>query len=198
MLIGDKIRDHRKRRGLTQAELARLTGFSPAFICNIEKGKYKLKSSDTLSRIAKVLKIRPEELYVAAGLIHDKKGIYSTPAPKTPDDALRDLELSMPVAVPILADMHAPGEIIEYTYIARDKPAPKNLVGVLVRGYCLEPEIRDGDIIIIDKDAVPDDGKIILCYHNEHDRPELFRYKSPVDLKSCIIYGVIFAINRRL
>ena len=91
-----------------------------------------------------------------------------------------------------------PGEIQEYILIARPRPGPVNYVAVRAKGYCLEPDILDGDTLIIDKDTVPEPGKTVLCYHNGNQHPQLIRYKKPADLKDCEIYGVIVAINRRM
>jgi hypothetical protein len=102
------------------------------------------------------------------------------------------------IEVPILAELHMPGEIIEYTYIGRQKSRSNNLVGVKAKGYCLKPAILDGDILIKDKDAIPEIGKTILCYHNGEEHPCLIRYKRSEDLKDCTIYGVIIAINRKI
>lgn len=40
--IGSKIREHRIKAALTQDNLAKITSFSRATICNIEKGKHRI------------------------------------------------------------------------------------------------------------------------------------------------------------
>lgn len=47
-MLRDFVKDTRFKRGLSQAELAKLADLSPSFICRIEKGDYK---SVTLSSL---------------------------------------------------------------------------------------------------------------------------------------------------
>ncbi len=60
--VGLKIKDERKRRGLTQRDLADATGLSEQFISNLERGQ-RHPGTKTLRAIAGVLKIQPAELY---------------------------------------------------------------------------------------------------------------------------------------
>jgi SOS-response transcriptional repressor LexA len=69
---------------------------------------------------------------------------------------------------------------------------------VKAKGYCLAPDIMDGDTVIIDQDAAPEVGKTILCYHNGREHPELFKMKRSGQVKDCEIYGVVVGIFRRM
>lgn len=54
---------------------------------------------------------------------------------------------------------------IEYIYtIPREN---SDLVCSVVRGNCLEPDIRDGNFIVIDRAASVNDGDIIYCILDE-------------------------------
>jgi len=53
MTIGDQLRQLRKKRGLTQSELALQTGLSYSFINQVERGKQSVRL-DSLSRLAAV------------------------------------------------------------------------------------------------------------------------------------------------
>ena len=54
--IGDRIRQYRSIRGITQEELAYMIGSSSAYICNVELGKKK-PSLQMLSEIADVMNL---------------------------------------------------------------------------------------------------------------------------------------------
>lgn len=54
--LGEKIRDLRKSRGITQKELGDFLGYSESFISYIEKGERKL-SIDILQKIAKMFSV---------------------------------------------------------------------------------------------------------------------------------------------
>ena len=62
MTIGDRIRRIRKKRRLTQAELAMMSGLSLSAIQGYEQGRYEPKRK-SLESIAEVFKIPVDELY---------------------------------------------------------------------------------------------------------------------------------------
>ena len=77
----------------------------------------------------------------------------------------------------------------------------RNIVGLLVKGFCLEPEIREGDVIFIELERTPSSGNIVLCHQDNKTR--LMRYLdatevSEHDAGDCCIYGVVIAVNRKL
>ena len=59
-MIGDRVREHRKRKGLSQEQLGELVGFSQSKISKIENGC--CDSLSDLRLIAKALVIPIEEL----------------------------------------------------------------------------------------------------------------------------------------
>jgi transcriptional regulator with XRE-family HTH domain len=194
MSLGEFVRKTREIRGLTQHELAALSGLGRGYISLIELDRIHETSSNKILKLAKALRVKPDEIYAAAGYIKEKTK-YS---PRNILDSIKELQAleTNLIAVPIVAELHMPGEIQEYVYMARVKAGPTNYVGVRAKGYCLEPDIKDGDILIIDKDAEPETGKTVLCYHD--DQPKLIRFKNFNDLKNCDIYGVVIAINRKM
>lgn len=55
-IIGDAIRHHRKRAGLTQEELAELVDLNPKYLGEVERGE-KIISIEALLRIAQAEKV---------------------------------------------------------------------------------------------------------------------------------------------
>jgi len=55
--IGEMIKVHRKKSGLTQAELAKLAGVGKTVVFDIEKGKQSIQF-DTLLKVMNVLNIQ--------------------------------------------------------------------------------------------------------------------------------------------
>lgn len=53
--IGKKIKENRKKQGITQEKLAELTNYSLSFIANIESRTYQSFSISALNNIAKAL-----------------------------------------------------------------------------------------------------------------------------------------------
>lgn len=62
-LLGNKIREHRKKKNLTQEQLAELVGIGTANISYIENGKFA-PSMDTLDKLSTALDVYPYELYM--------------------------------------------------------------------------------------------------------------------------------------
>ena len=56
------IKEHRKRRGLTQIELAKISGVGRATIAAIETDKRKRVHPATVEKLARALKVGPEDL----------------------------------------------------------------------------------------------------------------------------------------
>lgn len=170
MNIGESIKENRERRGLSQRELAKLAGLSGSFISRLEAGLYRLTSPDTVNSLAKALKIHPEELYRAAGIIKDSKAVYEIPQ-KTPDELVAELQVSMPVMIPIHGSIPAGSpdtreeETGDYIAITREElgSTRKNLQAFKVNGNSLEGDnIHNSDFIIVDPDTSIIDNKIYV------------------------------------
>jgi transcriptional regulator with XRE-family HTH domain len=56
-----RLREHRRRRTLTQEELEKLSGVSRAAIAALELG-YRRAHPETVAKLAKALKVKPEDL----------------------------------------------------------------------------------------------------------------------------------------
>ena len=57
----DRLREHRKRRTLTQIELSKISGVSRATIARLEAGTHGAYKT-TISKLARALKVKPQEL----------------------------------------------------------------------------------------------------------------------------------------
>ena len=84
--IGRRIRDARKKLGMTQEKLAELTGLSVPHVSNIENGKTKL-SLPTLVMIANVLESSLD------ALVHDSLKVTQEAFDKDFKDLLEDCSM---------------------------------------------------------------------------------------------------------
>lgn len=61
-LVGKKIQQIRKHKGITQEKLAEMIGIEVPSLSNLETGKYS-PSTETLQKLADVLKVKAWEFY---------------------------------------------------------------------------------------------------------------------------------------
>jgi transcriptional regulator with XRE-family HTH domain len=160
-----KIRQLREERNWTQDELAKRCGLDRAYIAAIETKQIKKPSVESFLKLARAFKVRPEELYQAAGYIKDTRTVI--PHKESWDEILVRFNIAMPSSVPIYEEFpyHAGEDVrpIDFVPVVKDQIKKRNLEGYIVRGSCLSPKIEDKDIIIIDRDASIENGDIVAC-----------------------------------
>ena len=64
MTVGDRIKQLRKEKRLTQVELAKRLGVSQAMITQYENHQREPKKFDTIKKIAAALEVTPEDILV--------------------------------------------------------------------------------------------------------------------------------------
>ncbi len=64
--LGSRVREHRRARGLTQAELGSRCALHRTFVGSVERGERNL-SVLNLRRLARVLRVPPSDLFPGAG-----------------------------------------------------------------------------------------------------------------------------------
>ncbi len=205
MSLGKYIKAVRRRRGLSQWELSRLSGLTRSHISRLELDDYENPTAETFLTLAKALKVHPNELYQAAGYIEENSRFRRGP-PRTLAESIAGLEVQS-VTIPFTTDAARLNsgvfDVGQYASWGLSKNGSQNIKGLLVRGFSLEPDIREGDVIFIDPDTAPVEGNIVLCYQGEQIR--LVRYHNtgtstqpsptPGDVQ---VYGTVIGINRRL
>jgi len=169
VVLALKIKDLRAAREWTQAELARRAGVDRRTISYLENQEREGRpSANVLLKLAQAFRIKPEELYQAAGYIKEAKLV--APRLETPEEILDRLRLASPQSIPVYPwscfPFHAGDEPLEYVYITRRKSASKNVDAYIVHGGCLEPKVNDGDVIIVDLQGAIDNGDIVACLIN--------------------------------
>jgi transcriptional regulator with XRE-family HTH domain len=62
VMLGKRVRQLRKKRGLTQEELAARAHLHPNYVSLIERG-HRVVSLNTIMALAKALKVKPAQLF---------------------------------------------------------------------------------------------------------------------------------------
>jgi transcriptional regulator with XRE-family HTH domain len=183
-MLGDYVKETRSKRGLSQAELAKLADLSPSFICRIEKGDYKSVTVASLNKLARSLKVPISEL---SNLVLEK-GSRDDLLKKTPYEIISELSLSLPAIVPVYAHVDSK-QIIEYVFVPRelalDGGREMKLIGIKSRDLEYGEVVHKGDIIICGKDMQPELGD--LCLKLEGDNMVIAPYKKKEDVFALVI-----------
>jgi len=96
--LGKRIREIRKARNLTIAQLAEATNLSTNFIGSIERG-IRSPAIDTLERIARVLRVKVEDLFhFPSGKEGEKKRALDELVYRLKGKDIRDIELVSKIA----------------------------------------------------------------------------------------------------
>ena len=67
MMIGDRLKERRNQKGLTQMQLAKLIGGSQSLIAQLETGNSKSANAENLLKIAAALETNPNWLLTGKG-----------------------------------------------------------------------------------------------------------------------------------
>lgn len=165
-MLSKYVKETRLKRGLSQAELAKLSGLSPAFICRIEKGDYKSVTVDSLSKLSRALKVSVGDL---SNLVLNK-GIKEDLIKKTPYEIMNELTLSLPVVVPVYPAINS-RQVVEYVFVPRELAfsggKEMKLIGIKSNDLEYEDIVHKGDIVICGKDFPPSPGDLCIILNDD-------------------------------
>lgn len=82
-LVGSKIRDYRKAKGLSQDQLGELCGFHFSYIGGVERGERNI-SLENIAKIAEALDVEPRMFF-------EFDGTFLSPLPEEKDTEIQEL-----------------------------------------------------------------------------------------------------------
>ncbi|UXS20906.1 LexA family protein [Staphylococcus delphini] len=140
----------RKKNDMEQIDLAKKLGRkSASSISEWEKGKYTPKMK-TLSELARLFNVSINDL-MEKDLSNTKIQIDTLPVTAIP--VVAKISAGLPI--------YTEENIIEYTYIPSQMTrGGKELFGLKVSGDSMDKEFREDDVVIVEKDAVVENGQI--------------------------------------
>lgn len=166
--IGKLVKQRRVQKGLTAKQLAREVGVSDAHIIYIEKGLRKA-SFDKIVNILDVLNLGVDEVLQRIGSVRQRQSATSW---------MRRI----PVVTLVTAgqwrevcDSFEPGDADEW--IESDIKG-ENVFALRVAGDSMEPEFKDGEIIIVDPhiESQPNDYVVVKNAQGEATFKQLKKY----------------------
>ncbi|EGQ2902907.1 XRE family transcriptional regulator [Staphylococcus pseudintermedius] len=140
----------RKKHDMEQIDLAKKLGRkSASSISEWEKGKYTPKMK-TLSELARLFNVSINDL-MEKDLSNTKTQIDTLPVTAIP--VVAKISAGLPI--------YTEENIIEYTYIpSQMTKGGKELFGLKVSGDSMDKEFREGDVVVVEKDSVVENGQI--------------------------------------
>jgi len=190
--LAARLKAFREAKGLTKYRLSKLSGISETYIYRLELGFPKNPRRDTLQKLARGLNITLAQLV----------------GETAPSDTWQLVEQSLKAYIPVYAGIKDM-EPIDYVVSTRAKIPPETLRGYRIEGLFLEPEIRDGDTLIVDSATTLVNGDLVLVemegeiaverYSEDSDgRQWLADNSGKYHLEGVLIHGVITEYVRKL
>ena len=182
MTLGGRIRELRRKAGLTQSELAERIGYSTkASISKIESDVLDVNQS-TIVALAKALGVTPSTLM---GWDDEE----NNPEKSNIAYVIKDGIYNIPLYESVSAGFGATAQDCIIDYIHKDIRNPyeaKETIAIKVAGDSMYPKIEDGDTIVIHKQDSVDSGQIaVVLIDGEDAVVKKVKYdKSWVDLIS--------------
>lgn len=145
--VGERIKEVRKKLGLTQKEFAEAIGISQSRLSEIEKGETTKES--VLIAISQKFKVSLEWLKHGTGDMWLKS------------EEVIPAEL---IAVPVITSVGAGGFVYtpDHVLVERSKIKAKSLVAFRVEGDSMEPTIMRGEFVFIEEATEAEDNKVYL------------------------------------
>ena len=191
MSFGQRLRERREELGMTRGELAKALGVSQSAISNYESGLNAMRE-EVLLRLFKTLDVEPNYLYQdaftgerficsteeerlvkryrsltipgrqAAQSVMDALTAYQADLEDlAPEEEVRQIPL---YRSPAAAGYAAPvfGEDFDYVPVTGEVPRGAEF-GVRIQGDSMEPVIRDGSVVYVNRDPLSNGDVGIFC-----------------------------------
>lgn len=149
--FGDKLRQAMEKEGITATELSEKTGISKSTISRYLSGGYIAKQKNLL-KLSLALHVEPKFLF---------------------SDAVEELDANLKVySIPLVGKVVAgtPIDAIEnitdYIRVTNPAAADGSYYALHVTGASMEPEMREGDLVIVHKQDYFDSGDICIVLVN--------------------------------
>ena len=157
MNVGKRIKNRRKELGMSADKLAELINKNRATIYRYEKNEIENMPYDVIEPLAKVLNVSPAYLM---GWEDQATSLDSLPVKQIP--VVSQISAGLPI--------YSEENLIDYTYIAtKNLNVDKELFGLKVSGDSMDKEFKDGEVVIVEKDSVVENGQIGVVQINGYN-----------------------------
>lgn len=151
------IKGRRKELNLTLEEVGNMVGVGKSTVRKWETGDIENMKRDKIVKLAKALKVSPSYIM---GIEEDDLELETIPVKQIP------VVSKISAGLPIYSEQN----ILEYSYVPSTMfTGGKELFGLKVSGDSMDKEFRDGDIVIVEKNSVVENGQIGVVMVNGYN-----------------------------
>ncbi|WP_404803233.1 LexA family protein [Mammaliicoccus sciuri] len=153
-VIGKRIKELRKQKKLTQTDLSKLTGYKQNTISSHENGTRGLDELDILN-YCEALGVTPTDLFQK-----EQPVVETMPVKKIP--VVSKISAGLP--------LYSEENLLDYIYFATDKTnSNKEKFALKVIGDSMDKIFQDGDIVVVEKDSVVENGQLGVVMVNGYN-----------------------------
>ena len=171
MTLGDIIKSYRKTNELSMDDFARASGLSKTYISMLEKninpknGNEIVPTIETIGKAAKGMFMSFDELFNMLG--DDTK----VKVDATGSDKVTKKSIQIPVLGNVAAGIPitAIEDVIDYEEISEEMARSGEIFALKIKGDSMEPEIKNGDVVIVRSQEDANSGDIVIALVNGDD-----------------------------
>lgn len=158
------LKDRRVELGLTMLQVAKEVGVSEATVSRWESGDIANMRRDKIAKLSKALKLRPS---VVMG-VEDEESESASKGYKIP--VLGYVRAGIPI--------EAVEEILDYEEISQEMARQGEYFALSIKGDSMEPKISEGDVVIVRKQEIVENGELAVVLVNGNDATVKKFYKN--------------------
>ena len=149
------MKNRRNLLNLTLEEVGNAVGVGKSTVRKWENGEIENMKRDKIEKLSKVLKVSPMDI-----LGFEDTSLDSLPVKQIP--VVSQISAGLPI--------YSEENLIDYTYIAtKNLNVDKELFGLKVSGDSMNKEFKDGEVVIVEKDSVVENGQIGVVQINGYN-----------------------------
>lgn len=152
-MFSQKLKQLRKKKGITQEQLAKIIGVERSSIGKYEGKGNIMPSRDVLTTLSNFFGVSIDYLLDNEGTKNTKNGVL------------------IPVLGTVVAGIpvEAMEEILDYEEITRDMASQGDHFALQIKGDSMEPSIKENDVVIVRKQSDVDNGDIAVVLVNGNE-----------------------------
>lgn len=160
------IKNRRKELNLTLEQVGDLVGVGKSTVRKWETGDIENMKRDKIVKLAKALRVSPSYIM---GIEEEQPQIETLPVKKIP--VVSRISAGLPI--------YSEENLIDYIYFATNKlNSDKEEFGLKVSGDSMDKIFQDGDIVVVEKDSIVENGQLGVVMINGYNATvKRIRYK---------------------